>query len=43
MNINQCEEALQTQYDKNPNQLDNISQLTNASWKLDKANCFAMM
>lgn len=43
MNINQCEQALQTQYNKNPSQLDNISKLTNVARSKDKPSCFSMM
>ena len=43
MNITQCEQALQTQYDTNSAQLDNISKLTNVAWGKDKASCFSQM
>lgn len=43
MNLTQCEQALQTQYDSNPNQLDNISQLTNIARSKDKISCMIQM
>jgi len=43
MNLDQCEQALQTQYINNPDQSDNISQLTNIAWGKDKVNCLANM
>jgi hypothetical protein len=43
MNINQCEQALQTQYNTNALQLDNISKLTNIAWGKDKESCMAQM
>lgn len=41
MNLSQCEQALQNQYDKLPNQLDNISRLTSLSRGKDKADCLS--
>lgn len=43
MNIEQCEQVLQVQYDKNPSQLDNISRLTNVARGSDKPACFSLM
>ena len=43
MNLGQCEQALQTQFDKNPNSLDNISQLTNLTRSKDKPSCMDQM
>ncbi|MEI8092060.1 MAG: hypothetical protein WCG98_07905 [bacterium] len=43
MNLDQCEQALQTQYVKDPNQLDNISQLTSLARGKDKTICFTKM
>ena len=43
MNLSQCEQALQAQYDKNPGQLDNISQLTNLARSKDKLPCMNQM
>jgi hypothetical protein len=43
MNLSQCEQAIQTQFDKNPNGLDNISQLTNLARSKDKISCMTQM
>ena len=43
MNISECEQALQTQYEKNPGQLDNVSQLTNIARSKDKVSCMTQM
>jgi len=43
MNLSQCEQALQTQYDANPNSMDNISQLTNLARSKDKLSCMNQM
>ncbi|MCX6823120.1 MAG: hypothetical protein NTX91_03980 [candidate division SR1 bacterium] len=43
MNVSQCEQVLQTQYDSNPGQLDNISQLTNLARSKDKLSCMDQM
>jgi hypothetical protein len=43
MNLTQCEQAIQTQFDKNPNGLDNVSQLTNLARSKDKVSCMTQM
>ena len=43
MNLAQCEQAIQTQFDKNPNSLDNISQLTNLARNKNKVSCMTQM
>ena len=43
MNLSQCEKAIQMQFDKNPNGLDNISQLTNLARSKDKVSCVTQM
>ena len=43
MNLSQCEQALQTQYNSNPNSMDNISQLTNLARSKNKLSCMNQM
>ena len=43
MNLQQCEQALNTQYSMNTAQIDNVSRLTSSSWWANKSTCVTQM
>jgi hypothetical protein len=43
MNLTQCEQQLQTVFDKNPILGENISKITNTAWGTDKSYCLQRM
>jgi len=43
MNLTQCEQALQTVFDRNPILGENISQITSLAWSQDKSSCLQTM